>query len=287
MDAVVSDVTDIDQVIARKRVLSTGHPLLHVGRRADIIHDWIQAETNIRQSSLCISRWRNFPVRECTLAGRGCRTVAAIHGRASAKSGKRIESTVKACYPRCRLRVADVGTLTVVVWHEKDAISGTHHQLVKEPIRRADSGGKVLVLCIVESTVSPAVEHELARIVCAYQGTDRIYGVEVEIFLRVRPFRRGGLDFVSQTEIDCESRIDLPVILQVPAEQVLVGRGEFVITGLIGTAAYTQQEGRKAVARSDRRILRIRSSGRRGLELQNGVRVVAAVDSGPNIHESK
>ena len=51
VDAVVSNITDVDQVVVRKRVLSTGHPLLHVGRGADIIDDRIQAETNIRQSA--------------------------------------------------------------------------------------------------------------------------------------------------------------------------------------------------------------------------------------------
>ena len=176
------------------------------------------------------------------MARRGRCAIAAVRGRVSAESGKWVESTVKARDPRRALREADVRTLTVIVRHEKDAISAAQYQLVTKPVRRSDSWGKVLVLRIVESTVAAAVEHKLARIVCAYRGADRIYRVEVEVFLRISPFRWGGLDFIAQTEVDRELRIDLPVILQIPAKQVLVSRGKFVETGLIGSAADTQQE---------------------------------------------
>src|ERR1700757_4363500 len=199
VDAVVPDITDVDQIVVGNRVLSTGHPLLHIGRVADVINYWIQAETDVRQSAQRISRYRNLAVRERTLARRGRPPIAAVQGRVSTKSGEGVESAVKTCDPRCPLREADVGTLTVVVRHIKDAISGAHYQLVTKPVRRTDSWGKVLVLGIVESTVAAAVEHKLARIVCADRGADRIYGVEVEVLLRIRSFRWGGLDFVAQT----------------------------------------------------------------------------------------
>ena len=51
VDAVVSNITDVNQVVVRKRVLSTRHPLLHICRGADVINYGIQTETNVGQSA--------------------------------------------------------------------------------------------------------------------------------------------------------------------------------------------------------------------------------------------
>src|ERR1700751_5830836 len=214
MDAMVSDITDVDQVIVGERVLTASHPLLHIGRVADVIDDWIQTEPNVRQPSLRISRRRNLAGRERTLARYGRCTIAAIQRRVAAQSGVWVESAVKTCDPRRSLREADVGTVAIVIGHEEDAISAAHHQLIPQPVRRADSGGKVLVLRVVQSAVVAAVEHKLARIALAYRGADRVYRIEVEVLLRVRPFPWSCLDFIAHTQVERELRTDLPVILQ-------------------------------------------------------------------------
>ena len=95
VDTVVFNVTDVDQVIACKRYWAPVIHCPHVGREGETRtqHDWIQAETNVRQSAACeFPVTRNLAVRKRTLARCGRCTIATVRARVSAKSGEWVES---------------------------------------------------------------------------------------------------------------------------------------------------------------------------------------------------
>src|SRR5579871_6051752 len=206
------------------------------------VDNGIQAEADIRQATLRISRGENFAIGKCALTGLGRGTVAAEYVRISTQSSKGIQSAIQTCNPRCALRKAGVRTLPVVVGNEKDSVAAAQDQFVAQLVGGSDSRRKVCMSGLVQTTIATGIEYQLTRISCADCRADRVRRGEIKIFLIVIALNGCSLDFVAQSKIQGQFRSSFPVILQIPAEHMFVGRGEFVEPCIVGSATYAKQE---------------------------------------------
>src|ERR1700722_12439600 len=125
MNAVIPNITDVQQAITAEAVLNSCHPLLYVRRWPDGV--WgVRRKADILQSARRVARGRAFNRESSGTRNerRGCATVGI---RVSAQRGRRVQIVVVARVPAGRLRKTVVRPLSVVVRYEKDPIPTAKH----------------------------------------------------------------------------------------------------------------------------------------------------------------
>src|SRR6202042_1626643 len=105
------------------------------------------------------------------------------------------------------------------------------------------------------------VEDQLTGSVDAGSGTDGVGCVEVEVLLLVMPLGERRLNFVAEAEVDGEAGIELPVVLNISAEVVLLGCELSIDAGRSGVVGNAEKVRREAKAGSLGNIGRIGPGG--------------------------
>src|SRR5580698_363483 len=288
----ISYVADVQQVVGSERVLTSGHPLLYVGGFPVVVR-YGGPEANILQSAGGISSGQPFGA-ECRATGRKSpRSGFTIHIGIAAQSRSRRKAVVQAGSPWRRLRKSIIGTLAVEVGHIEDPVTAADHKVLGGLNGNGDVRSNVIVGRVVKARVIGRAENQFAGIEGSDLGADGILRREAKRILRIVTLRGRSLDFVAETQGKRNPGCHLPAVLNVPTEEVLIGGRECLeqraklARGPVAPAAYAEQEGGKTVSRSRGCVIRIGARGRRGLEVERGLAVVAAVNAQPHVRETE
>ena len=201
--------------------MNAKHPLLHIRRVADGVHDGIESKSDVGQPAQGVACERHLAI--------GKRAGQAQSG-VSTQRRRGIQTTIEASDPGCALRIAGVGALVVVAGHIENAVAATKDDLVSQLIRGADAWGEILVLSIVKGSVTAGVEHQFARNIEPDRGADGVQCSEIKELLRVDPLGGSSLNFVAKSQVKGEPGSGSPGVLQIPAEEVLTRRRKLIKT---------------------------------------------------------